>query len=161
MTCGSLGGKKANGDPCGREVRAGFTRCNMHGGATPAAKIKAEQALALARMPAIESLHTILDQFSSQTCGACGFPKGDAEEKRVVISAARAVLDRTGMGPQSVVELTAQSDGAIDVALLTEEERARLLAALAEIKDIKASVRLRQMGETPAGFAPATTERIM
>lgn len=135
---------KANGSPCGRDCKAGFTRCNLHGGANPAAKIKAEQMMAQCRLPAIEALFTIIDQFSENTCPSCGFPKGDADEKRMIIRASQTVLDRAGMGPHSVLEIARQTDGDIDINLLTSDERGELLAHLAQIKEIKANVRARQ-----------------
>lgn len=143
---------KANGQPCGRDVRAGFTRCNLHGGASPAAKIKAEQMMATARMPAVEALYSILEQFSNNTCATCGFPIGDTDEKRMIVRTCQTILDRTGMGPHAVLEIARQSDGDIDLAALLPAERGELLAHLAQIKEIKARVRSRQqqMQQTPA-----------
>lgn len=138
-----------HGKPCQRDCAAGFTRCSKHGARLPEAKIKAEQALALARMPAIEALHDIVEQFAENPCAMCGYPIGDAEEKRMVIQAARAVLDRTGMGPHSVIELTKQTDGDIDLALMTEDERGQVLASLAVIREVKAAVRARQNTTAP------------
>jgi hypothetical protein len=148
---------KSNGDPCGRQVRPGFTRCNLHGGNAPSARIKAEQLMAQARMPAIEALYSIIDQFEKNPCGACGYPIGDSDEKRMVIKAAQTVLDRAGMGPHSTVSMTAQTDGDIDPALLTTDERGELLMHLAAIKEIKTRVRVRQQNILADPMAGTTT----
>ena len=145
---------KANGQPCGRDVRPGFTRCNLHGGASPAAKIKAEQMMAQCRLPAIEALFSIIEQFSNHTCPTCGFPAGNVDEKRAVIRACQTVLDRAGMGPHTTFEITRQHDGDVNLELLTDEERGQLLAHLAQIKEIKAAVRTRQ---TQMTAEPSTT----
>lgn len=167
MLCGDSGGKNSIGEPCRRAVQVGFTRCNMHGGAAPASKMKAEQALSLARMPAIEALNLIIERFLSKTCGACGLPSGDSDESRVIVRTATAVLDRTGMGAKSMIELTSQTDGAINLELLTDEERGRLLVLLAEVKDIKRTLRERAMGAlagnvpTPDGSGLPPADRVM
>jgi hypothetical protein len=136
----------SRGTPCRLPVRAGFTRCQLHGGATPAAKIKAETMLAQARLPAIEALFEILDQFHATTCAMCGFPKGDADEKRMIIQTCKTVLDRTGMGPHATLELAKQSDGDLNLELLSPDERLHLLDLLAQVKAIKRTVRERQSG---------------
>lgn len=134
----------ASGKPCGRDVRPGFTRCNLHGGNAPASKIKAEQLMAQARMPAIEALYTILDQFSNSTCPTCGFPTGDTDEKRMIVRTCQTILDRCGMGPHATLEIARQTDGDIDLNALMPEERGQLLALLAQIKEIKTAVKQRQ-----------------
>jgi hypothetical protein len=146
MKCFEGGGLRANGEPCHRDVKPGFTRCSLHGGQKAGAKIKAELALAVLRVPSIEALHLIIDQFLSDTCPTCNYPKGDAEEKRVIVSTARTILDRTGMGPTSKLELTSQHDGAVNLDLLTTDEKATLLAALAQVRAIKDALRTRQAG---------------
>lgn len=147
MTCGDYGGLNSHGDPCSRSVKAGFTRCNLHGGNGAAAKIKAEQAMALLRMPAIETLYRILEQSEKQTCPTCGFPAGDTDEKRMLVRACQTILDRTGMGPHATLEITAQSDGSpINLDMLSLEEREELLLCLAKVRAIKAAVRSRQLG---------------
>lgn len=131
-----------------RDVRPGHVRCSLHGGSNLASKIRAEQMMAQARLPAIETLYRILEQAEAAVpCPTCGFPNNDTDEKRMLIQACRTVLDRTGMGPSQTVELTTQNDGAINLDLLTEGEKAELLGALAQIRHIKAQVRARQMGD--------------
>jgi len=149
MKCGDNGGLNSLGDPCRRDVKPGFTRCSKHGAQFPESKIKAEHALALARMPAIEALQHVLDQFLSATCATCGFPSGDSDRQRVAIRAAEAVLNRTGFGSAQTITVTPQNDGAIALSLLTPEERAELTGLLAQIKCIKDAVRARQVGAPP------------
>src|SRR4051812_22819568 len=81
------------GRQCGRSVAVGYTVCNFHGGANPAAKQAAERALAVARMPAIEALLMIVEQFLEVTCATCGYPRHDSDEQRVVVRAAQTILD--------------------------------------------------------------------
>ncbi len=102
--------------------------------------------MALARMPAIESLYLILEQFSGHTCKACGYPDGSAEEKRMIVRTCTAVLDRTGMGSKSTLEITQSMDGALNLELLTEDERVELLGLVHRIKAIKGAIRQRQLG---------------
>lgn len=137
---------KHNGQPCGREVRPGMTRCNLHGGSNPSAKIKAEQMMAQARLPAIEALFRIVEQFESNPCKTCGFPQGDTDEKRMIIQACKTILDRAGMGPRATLELAKQTDGDLNLELLQPQERSSMLEALAVIKQIKESLRDRQRG---------------
>jgi len=134
----------ASGRPCKRDVRPGFTRCNLHGGANPAAKIKAEQLMAQSRLPAIEALFSILDQFAANTCATCGFPRGDTDEKRMIVRTCQTILDRAGMGPHAILEIARQGDGDINLDVLLPEERGELLAHLAQIREIKGRARARQ-----------------
>jgi len=99
--------------------------------------------MAACRLPAIENLFSIIDQFSRNPCAICGFPKGDTDEKRMIIRACQTVLDRSGMGPHATLDLVPQTDGDLPLALLTESERGVLLGALAQIKDVKDTIRLR------------------
>jgi hypothetical protein len=100
--------------------------------------------MAQSRLPAIEALFTIIEQFSNNTCPTCGFPTGDTDEKRMIIRASQTVLDRAGMGPHAVLEIARQTDGDIDLSALTSDERGSLLGLLAQIKEIKQTVRERQ-----------------
>lgn len=151
MQCATI---RTNGIQCKREVKPGFTTCYMHGGATPTAKIKAEHYMALLRFPAIEvlqnaleSLNSIMDRHREPTCAACGYPdKGDIDEQESVIKAcvgaARTcamILDRTGLGPTSTLEVK-QSEGTLDLRLLTPEEKARMIGVLTELRELKADV---------------------
>lgn len=120
-----------------------MTRCNLHGGANPAAKIKSEQMLAQARLPACEALFLIIDRWHEATCATCGFPAGDIDTSKMIIRAAQVILDRTGIGPRSTVETVAQKDGDLDLDLMTDDEMARLDFLLNEVKALKTGVRAR------------------
>ncbi len=143
---------KSNGEPCGNHCsKGGVTRCNLHGGHNKASKIKADQMMAQCRLPAIETLYSLIDQFSRDTCAICGFPKGDTDEKRMIIRACQTTLDRSGMGPHSTLDLVRQTDGDLPLALLTDDERDTLRAALGRINEVKTIVRARQeLGDTQA-----------
>lgn len=143
----------ASGKPCGRDVRPGFTRCNLHGGNSPAAKIKAEQLMAQCRLPAIESLFSIIEQFQNNTCAACGYPVGDTDEKRMIVRTCQTILDRAGMGPHATLEIARQLDGDINLEALLPEEKGELLALLAQVREIKQRAKARQ---TTAASNPST-----
>jgi hypothetical protein len=141
MDCGVITSK---GTPCKRQAAPGFTRCNLHGAATPGAKQVAAQMLAQARVPGIEALHDIIAQFLEVRCQQCGYPTGDTETQRTVIAAAKVVLDRTEFGPHSTVTVTndnAQND--LNLAQLTQDERAELAVLVAQLGDLKARVKAR------------------
>lgn len=125
-------------------VMVGYTRCGLHGAKGPSAIIKAERSMALARDPAIEALHLIIAQFLGDTCPTCGFPKGDAEEKRVVARTAQTILDRAGMGPRATLELTQTQTGMINLELLMPEEKVELLGLITQVRRFKDTVRERQ-----------------
>ena len=112
--------------------------------------------MAIARLPAIEALYSILEQHERNTCGACGYPRGDADEKRMIIQASKTILDRAGMGPHAVLELTQQTDGDLNLELLTDEERGQLIGHIHQIKAIKNAVRMRQVGMTVESAVPVT-----
>lgn len=140
MKCGAA---KTNGLPCQRGCSPGMTRCNLHGGANPAAKIKSEQMLAQARLPACEALFEIIDTWSREVCAVCNHPSADIDQMKVIIRAAQVILDRSGLGPRATVEITKQTDGDLDFDLLTDGEMAEMDRLLGEIKELKARIRLR------------------
>lgn len=158
MLCGDISnpdgqGLKSNGDPCNNPVVPGMLRCYMHGGKMPLAKIKAENMLALLRMPAIEVLHkalasleAVIDAFNGDTCATCGRPTGETKNLvKACSNAARVastVLDRTGVGPRATIEIK-QTDGDLDPKLLLPAERQELVALLAQVKAVKQRVRDR------------------
>jgi len=163
-SCGCLNnpggqGHRANGDPCGNDIVPATFKCPMHGGSAPVALFKAQQAAALLRMPALEAMHevletmmTIIRQFGENTCPTCGYPKGDNEELHavakvaaVVVRETQAILDRTGIPPKAVLEVK-QSDGDLDLKTLTDDERARMIATLSQLRALKEEIRVRVYG---------------
>lgn len=141
MDCGVITSK---GTPCRRQAAPGFTRCNLHGAATPGAKQVAAQMLAQARVPGIEALHDIIAQFLENRCATCGYPNGDTETQRTVIAAAKVVLDRTEFGPHSTVTVqNERGENDLNLAQMTQDERAELAVLVAQLGDLKARVRAR------------------
>ena len=152
-------GLRANGDPCRMAVVPGTHKCHMHGGSTPQALLKAQQAAALLRMPVLESMHEVhetmmevIRQFAANQCPTCGYPKGDVEEIQAVakvasvcINQARMILDRTGIPPKAVLEVK-QVDGDLDLRQLTAGEKQRMISLLAEMRDLKEDIRRRIHG---------------
>lgn len=159
-------GHRANGDVCGNSVVPGTHKCHMHGGSTPQAKLKAEQAMALLRMPGIEAMHEILEtmmqvvrQFGENTCPTCGYPKGDTDEihavskvAAVVVRQVQTILDRTGIPARATLEVK-QSDGDLDLRALTEQERGAMIALFAQLRELKEAARARING----ALAPPST----
>lgn len=108
------------------------------------------------RLPAIDALFTILEtmtaiveRFQEDPCAACGFPKGNVDEvskaANVAGRAAQVILDRTDVGPKTTLEVK-QTDGDFDLALLTDDERARMMSVLAEYASVKDEIRARLSG---------------
>lgn len=146
-TCGDNGGKKWNGDPCKRSPAHGLLHCNFHGGEALSGKIKAELAMAVLRLPAIEVFVKVIEQFHLRPdCPACGGTLADLDAQKVAMKAAVSILDRTGLGPRAVLELVPQNDGGLDFNQLLPAERGELLAAIATVKDIKTKLRNRIIG---------------
>jgi hypothetical protein len=142
MKCGAP--SRLTGAPCSRNVAPGFSKCYLHGGATPSARIAAERALAVARTPAIEALHAILTDWGSEVCDKCGRP--NYENAHPVIRAAQIILDRTGFGPKATIEVTKPDADGLDVDLLTDGERDELAGLLAQVRELKDRVRARLAG---------------
>lgn len=153
VQCNSV---NSRGLQCKRRCAPGFTVCNLHGGGTPSAKAGAERALATLRLPFIEALNAIVDKFLGDPCDKCGSPSGTQSVKAqaVLVRAAQVVLDRTGMGPHSVLEVK-QSDGTLNLKHWTDEERAELAVHLTAIKELKARVARRiQPGSVEGSSMP-------
>jgi hypothetical protein len=156
--CGDYGGENRFGEPCRHSVAEGFTRCALHGAKSPAAIRKAEMALALARMPAIEHLYEMLEQYAKDTCPVCNYPKRDSEQARVEIRLCQTILDRTGLGPKASLDVNHKhSEDGLNVDHLLPDERERVLVLVTELKQIKSRVRARMMGELTAPALPSNT----
>lgn len=149
--CGSL--DTPNGWPCERYPRAGFAACRKHVARVPATLAKGERLLATARKPAVSALLEILEQWEEHTCAECGYPRGDTDEKRMIVATAKLVLDRTGMGPRATLDINTpkkdDSDALIEV--MTDEERDTLMRLIDQVSQLKSTVRLRlkQAEEVP------------
>ena len=154
-------GHTHRGSPCSHFVAKGATKCYLHGGASPLALSKANQMLALLRVPAIEAVYKVMDlseriieQFSQNTCPTCGYPKGDTDEIHsvakvcaVLLRDAQTVFDRTGLHPKVSVEVGTSED-ALDVKSLTDDERSRMMTKLAELRDLRDEIKNRINGVT-------------
>lgn len=141
--CGSL--QTFDGRPCRRRPKAGYPVCPNHGQRAPQTIAKAERLLAVARMPAIQVLLDELDQYQEETCETCGYPHHTLKARKHISVIAFKLLDRTGFGPRSTIDLTARKleDAPRDVAQLTEEEFQELSGMLAEEDRFWARVQAR------------------
>lgn len=148
--CGSL--QTADGLPCGRQPKAGYTVCRKHGERAPATIAKAERILAAARIPALNVLLDVVDQWEEDVCDTCGFPRHSVKETKMFVATAKAILDRAGMGPRSTIDINARStsDQSIDVKGLTDEEKVELRELLEPLERFRARVAARQ-GLAPGG----------
>lgn len=141
--CASL--KTADGLPCRRFPKPGFSVCFRHGELAPQTTAKATRLLAEVRLPAINWLMDTLDQAQLQTCHECGYPNHSLKEKRRIDAVARVVLDRTGLGPSSKVSVVDERDAesGLQIDLLNEQERLELGRLIMEVRDLKERVRAR------------------
>lgn len=154
--CASL--QTANGLPCRRSPKAGYPVCRKHGERAPQTVAKAERLLAIARMPAIEVLMTELDQAQENECPTCGYPAHGLKYRKHIAAISFKLLDRTGFGPRSSIDLTAKTvdEHHIDVSSLTDaeaEELSRLLDAIDEFKMRTDARKAREVLVAPAPVA--------
>lgn len=105
------------------------------------ARIAAERALAIVRVPAIEALHSIIADWAAEACQVCGRP--NYENAHPVIRAAQIILDRTGFGPRATVEVIRPEATDLDLESMTDDERGRLASLLGQMRELKAQIRDR------------------
>lgn len=150
--CGSL--QTANGLPCRRTPKAGYPVCRKHGERAPQTVAKAERLLAIARMPAIEVLMDELDQAQEDQCPTCGYPAHNLKYRKHVAAISFKLLDRTGFGPRSSIDLTAKAvdEHHIDVSVLNDQEFEELSRLLEALDIFKVKIDARQAREV---LAPA------
>lgn len=161
LKCGSL--HTSHGLPCLRNRVPGLTTCYTHGARLPQNIAKAEKLLAVARLPSIEALLIILDQFNQTAqCHECGFPNHSVDEKRMVERVARTVLDRTGLGPKATLEVkTPEAAGALDVSAMNAGELAELDTLLASMEALKKRVMSRLAREARAAASLAISAEVV
>ena len=82
---------KSTGEPCGNPPMEGQTVCRMHGGATKAARARAEERIAAAADPSAAKLVELM--------------QSDAVPYSVQLAAAKDLLDRAGIGTSKQVEV--------------------------------------------------------
>jgi hypothetical protein len=156
--CASL--QTANGLPCRRSPRAGYPVCRKHGERAPQTVAKAERLLAIARMPAIEVLIDELDQAQEHECPTCGYPARNLKYRKHIAAISFKLLDRTGFGPRSSIDLTAKAvdEHHIDVSQLTDAEFEELSQLLEALDVFKGKIDARQarnvLAPAPTGALP-------
>lgn len=94
-------------------------------------------------MASIEALTLMIEQFFDNPCPACGYPIKEDAEKRTTIKLAEIILDRTGIPAKVVTEVVNQSDGDLDLRVLTTDEKSELLGLLGQVRTLKEKVRER------------------
>jgi len=148
--CGSL--QTANGLPCRRSPKAGYPVCRKHGERAPQTVAKAERLLAIARMPAIEGILDEIDQSMEESCDTCGYPNGTLKYKKYIASLRWQLLNRTGFGPRSSIDLTAKAvdEHYLDVSQLSEQEFEELSMLLEALDVFKGKIASRQVRESLA-----------
>jgi len=93
------GARTREGGSCRRPVGAFAKRCPLHGGSSPQAREEVLRAMLMARDRAVEVLYDVLTQ--RPPCEHCG----RRDDPAVIVQASRIVLDRTGVGPTSTVNV--------------------------------------------------------
>jgi hypothetical protein len=143
--CGSL--QTYDGLPCRRIVKAATGACARHGAILPPTRAKAQRLLDAARTPAVEWIMDQLEQAHKETCEYCGFPHHGLKAQKRIDALAFKLLDRTGFGPRSHVDVTAKRGGEEDaerlVELMTDSERDELATLLMRMTDLRNRVQIR------------------
>jgi hypothetical protein len=136
---------RQTGLPCRIQPFFGDVRCRKHGSKLPESLAKSERALAIARMPAIEAVLDLLEQYNAHRCDACGFPLHDVENRRTMLTAAKMVLDRTGLGPKATLQVNGPQADDTDalIEVMTPEQREEVAGLVTRLDAIKAEVRAR------------------
>jgi hypothetical protein len=105
------GKRTRDGHTCGNWCIPGTTVCHLHGGRSPQVERAGKEYLAALAYPVLGHLHelevTVYQQWQSETCPTCGYPKGDPMP---VIRAITAVLDRAGFGPSAKLDVRATAE---------------------------------------------------
>jgi hypothetical protein len=106
------GKRTRDGHTCGNWCIPGTTVCHLHGGKAPQALRAAKEFLASLVYPTLAKLHELLEvlfqQWRSDTCPTCGFPKGDPMP---VIKSITVLLDRAGVGPSAKLDVRHEDAG--------------------------------------------------
>lgn len=141
--CGSL--QTADGLPCLRHPRAGWTVCRKHGERAPQTAAKAERLLAVARIPGIQFLLDEIERANEEGCPGCGYNPSSLKERKHVASLAIRLLDRTGFGPGSKVDVSINKSDQAEVPLenweVSEKQELRILVE--QIRSLKDRVARR------------------
>ncbi len=117
-------GTNRDGEQCGSSALAGAVVCRKHGGAAPHVKEAAAKRLTEGSLTAADILHKLMkDRDEGPECPFCkrGMPRDD----NILLRAATAILDRTGLGPSAKLEV----DASVDIAFLeylTDEQLAQI-----------------------------------
>ena len=103
------GAKTAAGGNCKRSPIPGGSRCVLHGGATPLARMEAERRLLLGVSFALDRLlDAVSEHHHALPCPACGCNPSRNDPN--TIRAATALLDRSGFGPGVKLQHTTEED---------------------------------------------------
>lgn len=106
--------------------------CHFHGGKNPGALRKAQERLLALAEPAIEGLSRALE----------------SNDLPAIVSAARVVLDRAGLGPHATVTLQRGSGSDEDLSGLSLEELiADCEETLDSLRDLQAQQHQRELGQ--------------
>jgi hypothetical protein len=151
------GATNRDGTACKRAPIRGGTRCTLHGGNSPLARMKASEALAAAAWPAAEVLFEIIERWKERVCPTCGLPKGDPT---AVIRAAQVVLDRTGFHPSMTLEVAQGSTSRVHeyMAWVPQEQLEQISQWLREAEDRMRRGLPRQDGTNVNNRTPTVVE---
>lgn len=133
---------KRDGNRCTKSALAGTPLCASHGGTARhikeagAARLFELQPLAIDRFR--EFLTPVSEDDKSKACPLCG--RGMPRDPHLVANVATRVLDRTGLGPTSKLELSSNDDSAW-VEYANEEESLHIFNIMMACKE--------RMGQTP------------
>lgn len=112
------------GERCQKEGMLGLTVCAMHGGKTPNAQAAAREKLMALAEPSVDFLKKVIteEEKNEKPCPLCG--RGMELDPGLKSRVAFGVLDRTGLGPTSKIEVEHKNDdGWVDYCTADEAEQ--------------------------------------
>jgi len=126
---------KRNGERCGQYACVGTTLCAAHGGTSPAIKQAAFNALQALAPLAIDRARELLTPPTKENSAPCPLCKRDMPLDPVITSKLLiAILDRTGFGPKSTLEINnTVDDGWVEYC--TEDEAEDLMRIMMKCRE--------------------------
>lgn len=121
--------KNRKGERCNKApIRGGYV-CAMHGGNIPQVRAAAQRRMFALQEPAIDGIARFLE--NRPACDKCG--RIDADRDPTVLKACQIILDRTGFGPTSKLEVEQTSD-VLWMQYLEEDEVEQIIKIMEEAK---------------------------
>lgn len=132
-------GTNRDGIRCQKSSMMGQQVCHYHGGKNPNALRKAQERLLALAEPSVEGLYRALE----------------SNDLPAIISAARIVLDRIGLGPKSTLLLEREPKADMSwLPWMLPEQRAQITVWMKQVTEWTAHARLRMEAGEPQPVTP-------